>query len=146
MASLYVKQNKLWARYKDEEGRWTNAPTPYRPGQEAEAKRYVTRLQRQTDAAREVTGSGTVSPSTMTVTWYARRWIEGRRPLCLETLGDDEARLRKHVLPRIGEMLLREVRPRHIRGLIKDLRAEGKLAPRTIYQVFFTVAVQERCG
>jgi hypothetical protein len=41
MASLYVKQNKLWARYKDEEGQWTNAPTPYRPGQEREAKRYI---------------------------------------------------------------------------------------------------------
>ncbi len=42
------------------------------------------------------------------------------------------------MLPRIGMMLLEEVRPRHIRELVLKLRADGKLAPRTIHQVFHT--------
>ena len=32
MGSLYLKGSKLWARYKNEQGKWTGAPTPYRPG------------------------------------------------------------------------------------------------------------------
>jgi hypothetical protein len=41
MASLYVKGRKLWARFKDESGKWTGAPTPYRPGEEAKVQRYL---------------------------------------------------------------------------------------------------------
>jgi len=41
-------------------------------------------------------------------------------------------------MPRIGEMRLDEVRPRHIRDLVTQLRGEGKLAPRTIHHVFNT--------
>ena len=56
----------------------------------------------------------------------------------MATAGDDETRLNLHVLPRIGTMLLEEVRPRHIRELMLKLRADGKLAPRTIHHVFHT--------
>jgi hypothetical protein len=41
MGSLYIKGSKLWARYKDEHGVWKGAPTPYRPGDEANARRFL---------------------------------------------------------------------------------------------------------
>ena len=44
MGSLYVKGAKLWARYKDEDGVWKGAPTPYRPGDEANARRFLKTL------------------------------------------------------------------------------------------------------
>jgi hypothetical protein len=34
MSSLYVKGKTLYARYKDESGKWTCESTPFRPGQE----------------------------------------------------------------------------------------------------------------
>jgi hypothetical protein len=92
------------------------------------------------------TNTGTPEAGLFTVARYAKKWIDGRRPLNLATLEDHEARLRRHVLPRIGTMLMEEVRPRHVRGLVHALRAEGKLAPRSIYHVFFTVSQMFRCA
>jgi integrase len=44
------------------------------------------------------------------------------------------------MVPRLGHMVLDEVRPRHIRDFVHDLR-KGPLAPRTIYHVFQTTAL-----
>jgi hypothetical protein len=54
----------------------------------------------------------------------------------LFSAADDHARLRNHALPTIGDMNLDDVRPRHIRDLVKTLRAASKLAPRTIRHVY----------
>ena len=45
MASVYKRGNKLWARLKDESGKWACEATPFRPGQEVEARRYLRRLE-----------------------------------------------------------------------------------------------------
>lgn len=146
MGSLYLKQNKLWARYKDASGKWTNAPTPYRPGDEVKARQFLARLESQVEATVRVTEGEGPPSGLVTVAQYTTRWIKDRRPLGLATLSDDETRLRKHVLPRIGELPLEQVRPRHVRGLVQALRAEGKLAPRSIYHVFFTLAQLFKCA
>jgi hypothetical protein len=52
MGSLYTKGTKLWARYKDELGRWKGAPTPYRPGDEAKARRFLKGLEAESDKDR----------------------------------------------------------------------------------------------
>jgi hypothetical protein len=75
MGSLYVKGAKLWARYKDEHGAWKGAPTPYRPGDEANARRFLKGLESATEAKtsfRKRTGSERKSP--ITVAEYAGRW------------------------------------------------------------------------
>jgi integrase len=149
MASLYIKQNKIWVRYKNEAGKWTDGPTPYRAGEEAKARRFLERLSGRVAATIEATATATASPpptGALTVERYAKLWIDGRRSLGLATLRDDEVRLHKHVCPRIGYLRLDEVRPRHVRGLVKELRAAGKLAPRTIYHVFFTVSQMFKCA
>jgi hypothetical protein len=139
MGSLYTKRGKLWVRYKNELGKWAGAPTPYAPGQEDLARRYLSQRERRIAAIVE-TGAelGTKPGEPVTVAQYAKKWIKSREPLRLATASDDETRLRKHVLPKLGEMKLEEVRPRHIRDLVLELRAAGTLAPRTIHHVFHT--------
>ncbi len=39
MSGVYRRGNKLWGRLKDESGKWSCEPTPFRPEQEAEARR-----------------------------------------------------------------------------------------------------------
>jgi hypothetical protein len=102
---------------------------------------FLARLQKRINAAAETADTLRLQPGApLSVEQHATKWITDRRPLNLATASDDETRLKKHALPTIGHLRLDEVRPRHIRGLVKTLRAEGKLAPRTIYRVFFTVA------
>jgi integrase len=139
MGSLYTKRGKLWVRYKNELGKWAGAPTLYTPGQEDLARRHLTQLERRV-AAHVETGAelGTKPGDPLTVALFTKKWIKARAPLGLATASDDETRLRKHVLPAIGEMKLEDVRPRHIRDLIMKLRAAGTLAPRTIHHVFHT--------
>jgi integrase len=146
VASLYTKQNKLWARYKNESGEWSNAPTPYRPGEEAKARRFLARLAGRVAVTVDVAAAAGLPAGPLTVEQYAKKWIDDRRPLGLASLQDDETRLRKHALPHIGNLRLDEVRPRHVRSLIKTLRAAGELAPRTIYHVFFTLAQMFKCA
>jgi integrase len=58
------------------------------------------------------------------------------------SIRDDRARLRLHVVPTLGYLLLADLRPHHVRDLLRDLRAKpspkgGVLAPRTIRHVYF---------
>src|SRR4051812_23951783 len=137
MGSLYEKQNKLWARYKDESGKWSNMPTPYRPGDEPKARRFLLQLEARGGAKRDASAAGADDPAApLTVEAYARKWLQGRKAMGLASHHDDATRLTLHVLPRLGSMLLEEVRPRHVRDLVLALRQDGKLAPRTIHHVF----------
>jgi integrase len=139
VGSIYPKRGKLWVRFKNHEGTWRDAPTPYTPGQEPLARRYLAQRERRIEAEVDAGADVGAKPGEpLTVAQYAKKWIKAREPLGLATASDDETRLRKHVLPRLGEMKLEEVRRRHIRDLVLQLRADGKLAPRTIHHVFHT--------
>jgi hypothetical protein len=81
VASLYVKQNKLWARYRNELGEWSNAPTPYRAGEEAKARRFLARLVGRVAATTEIAATIGAPAGPLTVEQYAKRWIDERRPL-----------------------------------------------------------------
>jgi integrase len=76
----------------------------------------------------------------MTVAAYVKRWIADRQRLGLRSIPDDTSRMNLHVLPRIGAMELHEVRPRHLREMVLQLREAGKLAPRTIHHVYHLTA------
>lgn len=134
MASIYTRGDRLWCSVKNSEGKWRNQKTPYRVGEEAKARRYAAKLEELATAEREGNGTG-----PLTVAAYAAKWIEGRRARKLRAADDDDTRLRRHALPTIGALLLGEVRPRHVRELVMALRAEGRLAPRTIRHVYATL-------
>jgi integrase len=141
MASVYKRGNKLWARLKDESGKWSCEATPFRPGQEVEARRYLKRLEARIAAARDVTDAAELTPGTpITVARYAQKWLKDREPLRHASHKDEVCRIVKHMLPRLGHMELTEVRPRHIREFVLGLR-QGDLAPRTIYHVYQSMAL-----
>src|SRR5258707_5710583 len=71
-----------------------------------------------------------------TLSFCAQNWIRERRARGFGSVDDDWSRLRLHVLPRLGSLKIEEVRPRHIRELVRALIAEGKLAPRSIRNVY----------
>lgn len=75
----------------------------------------------------------------LTVERYSRRWIADRKRRRIDSAGDEETRLRKHALPMLGSTLLHEVRPGHVRALVRELRMAGKLADRTIRHVYGTL-------
>lgn len=74
-----------------------------------------------------------------TVEKYAEEWLGRRRELGIAAAAADETRLRLHVLPAIGAMAVDAVKPRHVRDLILELRAAGKLAARTILKASATL-------
>jgi len=72
MSSVYKRGNKLWARLKDESGKWSCEATPFRTGQEVEARRYLKRLEARIAAARDVTDAAELAPGTP-ITWRSMR-------------------------------------------------------------------------
>src|SRR5262249_18176673 len=127
MAAIFVRRRKLWFKLK-ENGKWRNKPTPYYVGDEEKARRYADRAQENVDAR-----GGAVRPDT--VSKYADRWITCRRERGRDCADGEEARLKKHALPLIGSLRLDEVRPHHVRDMVRELR-KGTLAPRTVRNVY----------
>src|SRR6185312_1904402 len=124
MASIYARGGKLWCRLKDETGVWRSKPTPFRVGQEAQAHRYANAAQAKLDARRE---SG-AKDGQHTVSSYAEKWFPTRTNASAR---DDIGRIRNHVLPVLGHMRLTDVRVRHVRDLVRALKKNPHLAPRT---------------
>jgi hypothetical protein len=52
----------------------------------------------------------------------AVRWLKDREALHHASHKDEACRLNKHMVRRLGHMVLDEVRPRHIRDFVHDLR------------------------
>ena len=100
---VFLRHRKLWLRFKDETGKWKNAPTPYTAGEEALAEKAHRALtDRITAKLRALEGK----PQPLTVRVYAARWIKQRRDLGVGSVRDDETRLTRHALPVIGDLLL----------------------------------------
>ena len=111
-------KNALWVRVKVE-GRWANRPTPYKPGEEAKAEAFLAEYREQLLAA-VAAMKGRVGP--VTVRAWAKLWLEKREDL----YGDDARILRIHILPLIGDMLLSEVKPRHILEIVETWKAASR--------------------
>src|SRR5262245_56266038 len=136
---LFVRGQKLWARFKDESGRWVNRPTGYSVGDEAKATRFLATISGLSARARArpVAGSPRADqPTQLTVAKYVERWLEERKDLGLASWSDDAARLRLHVVPVIGQVALADVSPRHLKQLVTHHRKEARLAPRTIRHIY----------
>lgn len=111
MGCVYPRKNKLWIRYKAADGKWTQQKTSLHVGDEKKARRIL--LDVEARIAAGVKFDPLNASASVTVAAYARRWLEERRHLVADA-GNDEARLKYHILPAIGGLLLEEVRPRHL--------------------------------
>lgn len=134
MGSVYSRYVtcRWYLRYKDASGEWRHAATDYYgPGQKRSAERLLARVEEKIRAG--VEAGGTTGP--LTVAAWSEQWLQRRAELKVEDRANDAARLRDHILPVVGAMLLRDVRPRHIVAVIDRVRAKGR-APKTVRNVY----------
>lgn len=140
MASIFVKGGKWWASVKGDKkpGKWSHVPTPYlkHPDNEDKALRWAVAAQAAIDK-RNTVGSG--GPTT--VATYAKRWLEEPSRAALSSIADITGHVNNHIIPRLGELRIIDVRPHHIRDFLRALKtdAELDLAPKTILNVFGTL-------
>lgn len=78
------------------------------------------------------------TPQRPTIAQYAERWIARQHERKLSTADDIEQRMRDHVLPELGSVLLDSLRPRRVIEFVEHLR-RGKLSPRSIHHVYDTL-------
>lgn len=131
-----LRYKTYWFRFKFD-GQVIEQPSEFKEGQRAEAEKALRKLITSLRAGKEVFGSKKGSLHTVQDFCDAKFFPE-RRAL-LEDWRSDEGRMNLHVLPKIGPMPLREVRPRHLIDLFKGLRIGGVLAPKSIYNIYGVV-------
>jgi integrase len=141
MGYVYKRGNSLWIGYHDAQGKLHQVSTGLEVGDEKKARQVLQRIEARIQAGIEL---GEAESGPLTVARYAERWIEERKARGISAAHDDGARLRLHVLPTIGELPLEEVRPKHIRDLIKHLRQSTTLAPRSVRHVYGVLHVMFR--
>lgn len=131
VASIYARGNRLWGRLKNEHGKWTSQSTPYNVGQEELAERFIVAAQKALDRKKRPDPNG-----PPTVAMFAEKWLKERETRGLLSVRDDIGRINNHVLPLIGSLRMDEVRPRHIRDLVRALRKKAEIAARTIRNTY----------
>ena len=104
---------------------------------EAVARKLLEAIERKVRAEKE---SGLADAGPITIEAYARKWIQERKDRGIASAEDDARRLH-HVLPQLGSMELADVRPRHVRDVVRALMAAGELAPRTVRHVYGVLRV-----
>ena len=137
MGCIYVRRKKLWIRFKGPDGKWTQSTTPFRPGEEKEARKLLKGVERKIAAGAEL---GLVGNERMTVARYKEMWCREREADGVASAGDDEGRLRNYWLPALGKVLLEDVRPRHVQQFVRTLKRRchaGEIAPRTVRNIYF---------
>ena len=136
MGTVYARGDVLWIGFKDRAGRWRYRSTGLPKGQRRKALRQLERVEARL-AAEDRLAPADLGP--VTVRSFAEQWLARRERLGIREAGNDRGRLRKHVWPRLGGTPIAEVRVRHVRDLVTDLRCEGKLAPRTVHKIYGTM-------
>jgi hypothetical protein len=63
---------------------------------------------------------------------FAERWLKDRERRKIRDVTNDRGRLTKHVLPVLGDNPIADLRPRHMRDLVRTWRANEDMAPRTL--------------
>ncbi len=151
MGSISVRGSKLYAWIKAVDGAWKRIATgqPDTPEGRTAAEELIADLERKVEAERAALARvGASATSPMTVRRWADRWIDDRRKLDLDWK-NDRNRL-EHVLPAIGELLVADVRTRHIVDVFAKIRTTpsketGKpLAPRTVHNIYSVVSAMFR--
>ncbi len=135
---IYRRGSKLWMGFTHPvTGKEEQLPTGLPVGQEKKAAKVRDDLIARIEAGAEF---GEQIVGTITVAKYAKAWIDERKKGTVSTWKDDDARLKRYILPVIGHLPLQEVRPRAVRGIVKKLKSTG-LAPRTIRNIYGTMRV-----
>src|SRR5712664_4211051 len=134
---IFRRGNKLWMTLRVKPGKrgWQNLPTHYPVGEEQSAATLRRLTQERLDAGQDLQ---TAAGGIPTVRAFGKTFLEKRRLVGVRSVDDDESRLRTHVYPVLGAMLLDQVEARHIAALIEQVRALRR-APRTTRNIYSVV-------
>jgi integrase len=140
MGTVYPRGKTLWIAYKDANGerQWETTGLPL--DMKEKARKVLDTVERKVEAEREFIRDGGEAKFTgpLTVRVYGERWVEQRKGINEGKRADQRARLRNYIFPVLGEIPLKDLRPKHVRALAQALGEERsvrhgrKLAPRTI--------------
>ena len=131
----------LWVKYVDADGAYAWKSTGCQVGQEKQAAVFLRTVIEEVAAQRR---AGVRSDEPLTVARFAKRWVAKRRARHIVSAGDDEARLKNHVLPLIGSVLLSDVTTDHVRTVMESVMekvGEKTMAPRTARHVYATMRI-----
>lgn len=111
----------------------------------ASAEKLLASIERKVAAERE---SGLAAPDLgpITVGRYTQHWLKERRARGIASINDDEVRI-SHAMPYLKDLVLADVRPRHILAAVRALQAlkdEGGgvyFAPRSILHIYGVLRV-----
>lgn len=136
--NIHQRGNMLWVSVKDATGRWRNSTTGCTVDHLDKAIQFLRAKQRAVQSLIRVEKKINV----LTIKKYADPWADERKKRGLATAASDKSRLEKYVYPYIGEIAMEELRPHHVRDLIRKLRSlkrdDGSpmLAPRSVLHVY----------
>lgn len=145
---LTLRSGKYWLRFKMPDGRWTEQPTDYVPGQETEALRALEQVKRSLAAGAELKGK---KSGPVTVGDFVEAKFFPLRRDTVEDWKSDETRLKAHVLSfktdagvLLRDMPIREVRTRHLVAAFLAFRKKRKpngkpYAPKSIWNTYGVV-------
>lgn len=148
MGSIYKRGSKLWLGYIDATGKQRCVSSGFPVGEETRAKKLLEKIEAKVAQER---ADATRPDGPVTVRMCAKQWIEQRRREGHSSVDDDESRLRCHALTVLGDIVLREVRPRHVQELVQKLKAKvgsdkKHLAPRTVRNVYGVLHAMFECA
>ncbi len=128
MASAFEKRSgQFWAKYKDRYGAWRSVPT--KEPTLKKAREYAREKQRAEQRIGEGIDPDLGDAAHETFGELAGWWIERFSPNLRSK--SFAGYLRRHIVPRIGQLHLRQLRPHHIEALLDDLQHERGLNPKT---------------
>lgn len=142
MPSVYRKGGKWWAKLKGvkEPNEWSGKPTPYKATKDSDenkdlALRFAAFAQKKIDARIALLGAA----APITVKNYAEQWLEEPTRKALASYPEMKGHLYNHVLPIVGDLRIAEVRPFHMRDLIRTLKSKPGIAPKTVINIYGTL-------
>jgi len=140
MGTVYARGDLLWLAFKGPDGTRVYRSSGFRLGEERRAKAALQAIEDTVARRRELPHAG-----VQTLASFCELWVQARKARGLTSARDDNARLRDHVLPELGHMVLDEVRSSHVRELMAKIqsktvargdKAAVALAPRTVMNIY----------
>lgn len=157
MGSIFRIGRKLYLKAKHVDGTWKQIPTGIddSPNGRVAAEEMLRDLEGKVAARRsaeQLAAKLGAKSDALTLRQWATKWLDARDTA---TVDDDRSRLENHILPVLGDLLLVQIRPRHIRDLVEALKKKKKLgnrradgtrvptdeliAPRTVRHIYGTL-------
>jgi len=141
---VYARGRMLWIKFVNVEDKYDWKSTGLHVGHEKEADIFLKTVIEEVVEQRR---AGVLPDKPLTVARFAERWIAKRKRLGKVSATDDEARLKNHILPWIGDVLLADVIQDHVQtvmDVVMEKVGNKSMAPRTACHIYATMKAMFR--